>query len=509
MATKNPPPREPLIFVLGSTGTGKSELAVELATRFNGEVINSDAMQLYKGLPIITNKITPSERRGVPHHLLDHIGLDDPPWVVDDFKRAATQAIQDIRARGRLPILVGGTHYYTNALLFDEVLVEGEKEEPSSSFPILSEPTDVILAKLRQVDPVMAARWHPNDRRKISRSLEIFLKYGRPASEIYAEQKRRKAAAAAAAVEGGGAGGGDTPSWQNLMFWVHTDPEVLKTRLDGRVDKMLAAGLLDETRQMFEHVRRKESAGQPVDFTRGIWQSIGFKELEPYLRASSSSSSSSVPEPADPADPADAVTLAALQSSGLEAVKISTRQYAKYQTRWIRTKVVPLLRDHPAGAMSRLFVLDTTDPAHWAEQVADPAASITRRFLADEPLPDPASLSPAARSVLEAVVAAAAPESPAALKQTPCQRTCELCRVTCVTEESWEKHLKSRRHNAIARRVKRRALVPVETSGEEAGEGPEMEKTQGERGTRGRRGEGDRSRTPDMDLGSIDFTPPG
>ncbi|KAL2754909.1 hypothetical protein ACRALDRAFT_1020016, partial [Sodiomyces alcalophilus JCM 7366] len=397
----------PLVFVLGSTGTGKSELAVELATRFNGEVINSDAMQLYKGLPIITNKITPAERRGVPHHLLDHIGLDDPPWVVDDFKRAATQVIRDIRSRGRLPILVGGTHYYTNALLFDQVLVEGEKEEPSSSFPILSEPTDVILAKLRQVDPVMAARWHPNDRRKISRSLEIFLKYGRPASEIYAEQKRRRETE----------DGGDVSPWQNLLFWVHTEPETLKPRLDGRVDKMLAAGLLDETRQMFEHVRRNEAAGQPVDFTRGIWQSIGFKELEPYLRASSSSS-----------PPADPTALASLQSSGLEAVKVSTRQYAKYQTRWIRTKVVPLLQDHP-GAMSRLFVLDTTDTSRWAEQVADPAASITRSFLAGDPLPEPASVSPAARS-----------------QNAPCQRTCELCGVTCVTEDSWEKHLKSRRH---------------------------------------------------------------
>lgn len=450
-------------------------------------------MQLYKGLPIITNKITPAERRGVPHHLLDHIGFDDAPWVIDDFKRAATQVIRDIRSRGRLPILVGGTHYYTNALLFDQVLVEGEKEEPSSSFPILSEPTDVILAKLREVDPVMAARWHPNDRRKISRSLEIYLKYGRPASEIYAEQKQRRKAAEGAAD--------DPASWQNLMFWVHTDPEVLKSRLDGRVDKMLAAGLLDETRQMFEHVRRREAAGEPVDFTRGIWQSIGFKELEPYLRASSSSS---VAEPA-----ADPTTLASLQSSGLDAVKVSTRQYAKYQTRWIRTKVVPLLQDYP-GAMSHLFVLDTTDTSRWTEHVADPAASITRSFLAGESLPDSASLSPAARSVLDAVVAAAA-ASHAQQQQTPCQRTCQICGVTCVTEDTWEKHLKSRRHNVIARRIKRLALVPVETPDEggpcevqETGKTDEALERRKER-----KRDGDRSPTPDMDLGSIDFTSPG
>ncbi|GKT84538.1 tRNA isopentenyltransferase [Colletotrichum tofieldiae] len=206
MTARNAPPSDPLVVILGSTGTGKSEtqLAIELATRFNGEIINADAMQMYKGLPIITNKITPAERRGVPHHLLDHIGLDQPTWVVEDFKREANKVIREIRNRGNLPIVVGGTHYYTNALLFEDTLVGADDEKPrdsdvkldddTSSFPILNEPTDVILAKLREVDPVMADRWHPNDRRKISRSLQIYLQHGRPASAIYAEQRQRKMA---------------------------------------------------------------------------------------------------------------------------------------------------------------------------------------------------------------------------------------------------------------------------------------------------------------------------
>ncbi|PHH84474.1 hypothetical protein CDD83_1891 [Cordyceps sp. RAO-2017] len=117
-------PAEPLVVVLGATGTGKSELAVELATRFRGEIINADAMQLYEGLPILTNKMPVAERRGVPHHLLGHISAGDAPWDVDAFKRAATALMADIRRRGRLPILVGGTHYYVDPLLFPDVILD-------------------------------------------------------------------------------------------------------------------------------------------------------------------------------------------------------------------------------------------------------------------------------------------------------------------------------------------------------------------------------------------------
>jgi len=242
-------------------------------------------MQLYKGLPIVTNKMPVDERRGIPHHLLDHTGLDDTPWSLDDFKRAAATAISDIRARGNLPIVVGGTHYYTNALLFRDITVGTDKEEDSRlAFPILEEPHDVILAKLKEVDPVMAARWHPNDHRKIRRSLEIYLQYGRPASEIYEEQKLRKA-------QGGNSGPAvagldeDENPWENLLFWVHSDTEVLRARLDGRIDKMLDAGLMDEIIGMHEHVRQREARGEPVAFDKGIWQSIGFKEFRPYLKS--------------------------------------------------------------------------------------------------------------------------------------------------------------------------------------------------------------------------------
>ncbi|KAF9874884.1 hypothetical protein CkaCkLH20_07578 [Colletotrichum karsti] len=447
-------PADPLVVILGSTGTGKSELAVELATRFKGEIINGDAMQMYKGLPIITNKITTEERRGVPHHLLDHIGLDQPTWIVDDFKREANKLIREIRSRGNLPIVVGGTHYYTNALLFEDTLVrtdiekqvnENDTDEPDeASFPILSEPTEVILAKLREVDPVMADRWHPNDGRKIARSLAIYLQTGRPASEIYAEQRQRKMAE-----------NGARP-WQTLLFWVYSDPEVLKERLDNRVGKMLTAGLNDETQSMYEYVQAKEAIGEEVDYTRGIWQSIGFKEFTPYLKALNN------PEEAN-----DAAILESLKAAGLEDMKTSTRQYAKYQTRWIRTKLVPLLQEHP-GAMDHLFVMDSTDISRWSSNVIDPAVDIARRFLEGDSLPDPAGISETAGGVLR--------EAAVQTGRTHCRRTCDVCKTTCVTEQDWTKHVKSKRHNVLLRKTKRRALVAdqrpmavvsVETTGDD------------------------------------------
>ncbi|OLN86922.1 tRNA dimethylallyltransferase, mitochondrial [Colletotrichum chlorophyti] len=438
-------PTDPLVVVLGSTGTGKSELAIELATRFNGEIINADAMQMYKGLPIITNKITPEERRGVPHHLLDHVGLDEPTWIVEDFKREANKIIGDIRNRGNLPIVVGGTHYYTNALLFEDTLVGAEDEKTkdgdlkddenaTSSFPILNEPTDVILAKLREVDPVMADRWHPNDRRKISRSLQIYLQHGRPASEIYAGQRRRKT------VEIKATDGASSP-WQTLLFWVYSEPDVLKERLDKRVDKMLTAGLSEETQSMYDYVCAKHAIGQEVDYTRGIWQSIGFKEFQPYLKALNSDSAT------------DSATLESLHASGLEEMKTSTRQYAKYQTRWIRTKIVPLLQEQPA-AMDHLFVMNSTDISAWKTNVVDPAVGIAQRFLEGSDMPKPVDLSETARGVLG--------EATAQAERTLCRRTCEVCKTTCVTEQDWTKHVKSRRHNVLIKKTKRRALVATE-----------------------------------------------
>jgi len=157
-------------------------------------------MQMYAGLPIITNKTTIKAQKGIPHHLLGCIGLQEPTWVVGTFVSRALKVIEEIRMRGKLPILVGGTHYYTQSLLFRDRLI-GNDADPGEladiklgtervDLPVLQQSTEVLFAELQKVDPVMAERWHPRDRWKIQRSLEIYLRTGHTAAEVYTQQRK-------------------------------------------------------------------------------------------------------------------------------------------------------------------------------------------------------------------------------------------------------------------------------------------------------------------------------
>ena len=417
------------------------QLAVDLARRFNGEIINGDAMQMYNGLPIVTNKITVEEQQNIPHHLLGCIPLNEEPWKIGKFKRKAGQIIQEIRARGHLPIVVGGTHYYTQSLLFDDALIsdnidggdvqtELPTEEIHSKYPILAGPTEVMVERLREVDPVMADRWHPKDRRKIQRSLEIYLTTGKKASDIYTEQKevkklvkrtRDQAISSSFPVEGG----------STLLFWVHAESEILKARLDARVDRMARIGLLDEVKSMNTFLHEQRHAGNIVDRSRGIWVSIGWKEFERYLLALD-------------AENTNDEELEKLYNESLEQTQSSTRQYAKRQVRWIRLKLIPALSDD--NALDRLFLLDGSSVAAWQDTVEKPALDITEKFLAGEGLPSPSGLSAAAREFL-------GPQE----KTELIRRECEICKTLAITETQWKTHLKSRCHRALVKRALKRS----------------------------------------------------
>ncbi|KAJ1329898.1 tRNA dimethylallyltransferase [Microdochium nivale] len=442
------PPALPLVAVMGTTGTGKSDLAVDLAVRFNGEVINADAMQMYKGLPIITNQISEPEQRGIPHHLLATIDHCEPTWTVTYFAREARRVISEIRSRGKLPIVVGGTHYYINSLLFDDTIVAAAEledderqlrthDETSSQFPILDEATDVIYRRLQEVDPAMAERWHPDDRRKIKRSLEIFLSTGKRASDIYAQQKAGRATAEC------------TPEpWQALMFWVYSKPDVLSERLNKRIDKMEQRGLMDEVRKLAADLDYRTARGEEIDRTRGIWQSIGYKQMEPLLQAERSK-----------AGPDD---LKRAKAEGLELMRIATRQYAKSQVKWLRSKTGYELKQK--NALEYMFVVDSSDVENFSGNVLQPAADVLERFLDGKALPAPQELSETARNVLAAF---------ADISTTP--RTaiksfrCEACNLTLVTEAQWKEHLTGRRHRRVIKDKTRKALVPLpdETAGVE------------------------------------------
>ncbi len=419
------------------------QLAVDLATRYSGEIINADAMQMYKGLPIITNKISSEERRGIPHHLFDRIALDQETWWVGQFREEASKTIQEIRSRGKLPIVVGGTHYYITGLLFDDKLVREdppslETNEPqgdsASKYPILGASAEVMLEKLREVDPAMADRWHPNDTRKIRRSLEIYLTTGKRASDIYAEQQERKESKRTSDD------GLTTQSLHDdaLLFWVHTDRKMLTDRLDRRVDKMLHNGLIDETQELYRYLQAEAASGQPVDRSRGIWQSIGFAQFEPYLQALEGEAT-------------DMARLEQLRSKGIEETQAATRRYAQYQIKWITKKLVPPLREE--GLFRRLYVLDSTNIDRFKDDVLEQGSNLTKRFLEGEALPDPAELSATAQQVLTSTAQASS------RKETPCRKVCQICHVTLVTEEAWQRHIQGTPHRRVAKRMKKRALV--------------------------------------------------
>ena len=392
------------------------KLAVSLALRFNGEVINGDALQLYKGLPIITNKLSEFERRDVPHHLLGCIDLEQPSWTVRDYSQHAKTIVEDIRSRGKLPIIVGGTHYYVQSIVSPKSIMANEtgnlesSEGEKAKWPILNASTERILAELQKVDPEMAERWHPRDRRKIQRSLEIWLQTGRRPSEIYLEQKNSNSDPQ---VQGLRSDDASFLSYDTLVLWTHAPISELYPRLEDRVDKMVSNGLLTEAETMYTFVQSNRAQGLEVDESRGIFVAIGYKEFLPVFGADNPSEN--------------------IRSACIERTKIATRQYAKRQTRWIRYKLLPSVAE--TGSLDRTFLLDATSLTEWQTNVADTAACLTDCFLRASGLPAPKSLSDVAHNML--VIED---------KPTMQSRHCEACEKTLMTEALWKLHLSSKGH---------------------------------------------------------------
>lgn len=416
---------------------------MDLATRFNGEIINGDAMQMYRGLPIITNQIPVEERHGIPHHLLSCVDFEAEAWRIGHFKREALRLIDDIRSRGKQPILVGGTHYYTQAVLFKDQLVgEGadaqdntgsSKDLPSTSekWPILDSSPEILMEKLKEVDPAMAERWHPKDGRKIRRSLEIYFQTGRRASEIYAEQKALKDETVNKDAS--------LLRFENtVIFWVHAEKEVLNARLDARVDGMIEQGLLAEAGKMSDYLQEQLSKGVEVDQTRGVWVSIGFKELAPYFEALQQAHLSEQ-------------ELEALKKECIELIRIATRQYGGTQVKWIRNKLWRELSE--AGMTRRLYLLDSSNISDWDACVATPSEDIVQSLLQGEPTPEPKSLSELANAVLGTREQQARARTAADVKCF----FCDVCRKTIPGQDQWNIHIAGHSHRRAQKSAAKKA----------------------------------------------------
>uniref|UniRef100_A0A8C9DKB7 tRNA dimethylallyltransferase n=1 Tax=Prolemur simus TaxID=1328070 RepID=A0A8C9DKB7_PROSS len=269
----------PLVVILGATGTGKSTLALQLGQRLDGEIVSADSMQVYEGLNIITNKVSAQEQRICRHHMISFVDPLVTNYTVVDFRNKATALIEDIFARDKIPIVVGGTNYYIESLLW-KVLVNtkpqkmGTEKAADRKAELEKEDGHALHKRLSQVDPEMAAKLHPHDKRKVARSLQVFEETGISHSEFLHRQH---------AEEGGGPLGGPLKFSNPCILWLHADQTVLDERLDKRVDDMLAAGLLEELRDFHRRYNQKNASENSQDYQHGIFQSIGFKEFHEYL----------------------------------------------------------------------------------------------------------------------------------------------------------------------------------------------------------------------------------
>lgn len=276
----------PVVAVVGPTATGKTRLAVEISLRYGGEVVSADSMQIYRGLEIGTAKPSADEMRGIPHHLIDFL---DPSaaFSVADYVGLASEQIAEIYARGRLPVIAGGTGLYVRSLLTnvsfapqgrDDTLRECLQKKAETEGP------ESLAEELRSFDPESAQRIHPNNIGRMIRAIEVYRVTGVTMTE---QMKRSKEV---------------PPPYNDVVIGLtYRDREKLYRAINLRVDKMMQAGLLQEAEKVYQ-----------LPFPSTAAQAIGYKEFFPYFRGECS-----------------------LEDS-VESVKRESRRYAKRQLTWFR-----------------------------------------------------------------------------------------------------------------------------------------------------------------------------
>ena len=280
------PPK--IVCVVGPTASGKTKMGVALARRFDGEVVSVDSMQIYRGMTIGTAAPTAEEMEGVPHHM---IAVADPAesWSVARFTGAADTCVQDILRRGKLPVLVGGTGLYLDALVRGNSFAEGSagtEIRAALQKRMETEGAEVLLAELRTIDPEAAEKLHLKDEKRILRALEVWQETGKTITQHNRQTQLQP------------------PRYEAVYIGLDfQNREDLRARIDRRVDLMVEQGLLQEVQTLL---------GSGIPRTATALQAIGYKQFlaveEGYATA----------------------------SEAVEEVKLRSRQYAKRQLTWLR-----------------------------------------------------------------------------------------------------------------------------------------------------------------------------
>ena len=268
---------EKVIVIVGPTAVGKTKLSIELAKILDGEIINADSTQVFKGLDVATAKVTDEEKENVVHNLIDIKDITDD-YTVYDYQKDARNCIDDILKRGKTPILVGGTGLYIKACLYDYKF----DEESKNTNEYLDFSNDELYEMLLKIDP--KTEIHKNNRKRVIRAINYYNENKKPLSS-----KERT----------------DTELYETIYIGLTTDRQTLYDRINKRVDVMVENGLLEEAKKIYESNIR----------TKAVLTPIGYKELFPYFSHEKS------------------------LEECLDLIKQNSRRYAKRQYTWFNNQM--------------------------------------------------------------------------------------------------------------------------------------------------------------------------
>lgn len=276
----------PLIILTGPTAVGKTELSIELAKRLNGEIISADSVQVYRGMDIGSAKVTSQEQQGIKHYLIDVLNPDEE-FNVFLFKQMASEAIHEIYAKGKIPIIAGGTGFYIQSVLYDVQFAENEDESYRNYYESLAleKGNEYIHDLLKEIDPEYAATVHFNNSKRVIRALEFYKQTGQKMSEHNQQQQENES------------------PYDFHYFVLNRDRKILYDRINQRVDIMIEQGLEDEVKGLLKAGYGRELVSM---------QALGYKEMASYLEGELS------------------------LDEAIEIIKRDTRRFAKRQLTWFR-----------------------------------------------------------------------------------------------------------------------------------------------------------------------------
>ncbi|KAJ4724791.1 tRNA isopentenyltransferase 2 [Melia azedarach] len=424
-----------VVVIMGPTGSGKSKLAIDLASHFPVEIINADSMQVYKGLDVLSNKVPLQEQKGVPHHLLGTVG-PNVEFTAKEFRDSAIPLISEILSRNHVPVVVGGSNFYIQALvsrfLYDDSVEDMDEsccsglsgyEQADLQPDLTGDHSNYSYELLKDLDPVAANRIHPNNDRKINQYLSLYARTGVLPSKLY----QGKAAENWGWV--------DNCRFNCCFIAVDAATSVLDRYVEQRVDCMMDAGLLDEVYDIYN---------VNADYTRGLRQAIGVREFEDFLHASLSEADSAYLNLIHKDVETFKVSMRSILKSSvnnqlktlldeaIDRVKLNTRRLVRYQKR--RLNRLQTLFGWDIHHVDSTESISCKSDELWAIQVVGPALKIIRAFLTeDERLAPNLEANGASVNLIE--------------RDLWTQYICKACgdKVLRGTHE-WEQHKQGRRH---------------------------------------------------------------